>query len=79
MQHHIDLKKDALPVAKKPYSLAEPENVFVSKEVEMLLKLGCIEPSSSDWSACIVLAKKSNGDYRMCIDYRGLNASTIRD
>lgn len=45
----------------------------------MLLKLGCIEVSSSDWSASIVLARKSNGDYRMCIDYRGLNAGTIRD
>ena len=45
----------------------------------MLLKLGCIEVSSSKWAASIVLVKKSSGDYRLCIDYRGLNAATIRD
>lgn len=39
----------------------------------MLLKLGCIEPSNSDWASPIVLVKKSNGELRMCIDYRGLN------
>ena len=45
----------------------------------MLLRLGCIEVSSSDWAASIVLVRKSSGDYCLCIDYRGLNASTIRD
>lgn len=45
----------------------------------MLLKLGCIEEASSNWASTIVLVRKHNGDYRMCIDYRGLNQMTIRD
>ena len=45
----------------------------------MLLKLGLIKPSNSEWAAPIVIVKKSNGDYRLCIDYRGLNKVTKRD
>ena len=45
----------------------------------MLIKLGCIESSASDWSASIVLARKANGDYRMCIDYRALNKVTVKN
>ena len=45
----------------------------------MLLDLGCIEESNSEWSSPIVLVKKTNGELRMCIDYRGLNKATVRD
>ena len=41
--------------------------------------MNCIEESNSEWASPIVLAKKANGDLRMCIDYRGLNKVTVRD
>ena len=38
-----------------------------------------IEPSASDYSSAPVLVKKSDGTYRMCIDYRDINAQTVKD
>ena len=45
----------------------------------MLLKLGLIRPSNLEWASPIVIVKKQNGDFRLCIDYRGLNKVTKRD
>ena len=59
--------------------MAPVETDFIKAEVDLLLKLGCIEEASSEWASTVVLARKSNGDYRMCIDYRGLNQMTVRD
>ena len=45
----------------------------------MLLKLGCIKESKSNWAQPIVIVNKSNGDLRLGIDYRLLNKLTKRD
>ena len=39
----------------------------------MLLELKCIKPANIDQAQPIILVKKPNGSYRMCIDYRLVN------
>ena len=43
----------------------------------MLLELKCIEPANIDQAQPIILVKKPNGSYRMCIDYRPVNKYTV--
>jgi hypothetical protein len=40
---------------------------------------GWITPSNIPFSLLALLLKKKNGTWRMCVDYRGLNALTIKD
>ena len=61
----------------KPRRLSQAEMVEVRKEIEDLLRQGLIETSSSPWSAPIVCVRRKNGQLRLTMDYRALNAQTI--
>ena len=51
----------------------------VKAEIDNMLKLGIIEPSTSAWASPIVVVAKPNGDIRLCTDYRALNKITEFD
>jgi len=49
----------------------------IDAQVDELLREDAIEPSRSPHSAPIVLVKKETGEWRMCVDYRQLNAHSV--
>ncbi|XP_042950090.1 uncharacterized protein LOC122282205 [Carya illinoinensis] len=44
-----------------------------------LLMTGVIRPSQNPYSSLVLLVRKADGTWRLCVDYRGLNNITIKD
>ncbi|MCO5553787.1 hypothetical protein L7F22_007313 [Adiantum nelumboides] len=80
IQHHIDLKPDVKPVAQKLRRLGVVQQEALLSEVNKLLKAGFIYPvTNSEWVSPVVVTPKKNGKWRVCVDYKPLNAATKRD
>jgi len=73
------LKPGAKPVRLHPYLMRPQSRQHVGKQVDKMLKLDVIEPSTSEWASPVVLVLKPDGSTRFCIDYRQLNHRTVRD
>jgi hypothetical protein len=67
------------PIAMKPYRLDLLKRQEVEQQVEELLEKGIISHSNSPYSAPITMVKKKDGSWRLCVDYRRLNAQMVRD
>ena len=79
VQHEINTGNSP-PIALKPYYRRSPlEREFMKEEIDRMLKQNIITPSDSPWSAPVVIAKKKDGKFRFCINYRQLNQITIKD
>ena len=58
-----------------------PPNELAELKVQLqdLLDKGLIQPSSSPWGCPALFVKKKDKSLRMCVDYRPLNAVTIKN
>jgi hypothetical protein len=61
------------------YRLSPLELDEVKRQITDLMQKGMIRPSTSPYSAPILFVGKKDGGLRMCIDYRGLNAVTVKN
>uniref|UniRef100_A0A2N9IS51 Reverse transcriptase n=1 Tax=Fagus sylvatica TaxID=28930 RepID=A0A2N9IS51_FAGSY len=78
-EHQILLKEGTQPICQRPYRYPYYQKTEIEKIVKELLNSGSIRPSQSPFSSPVLLVRKSDGSWRMCIDYRGLNKETIKD
>ncbi|KAK3518313.1 hypothetical protein QTP86_003673, partial [Hemibagrus guttatus] len=74
----IDLLPNASPPKGRIYPLSLPESKAMEEYIESSLAAGHIWPSTSPAAAGFFFVGKKDGGLRPCIDYRGLNAVTIR-
>ena len=70
---------DDKPVTQRHRRIPPNQFAEVKQHLQELLDKGVIRPSQSDYSSPIVLVRKKNGDLRLCVDYRQLNAKVKRD
>ena len=77
--HRIPLSEGFSPPFGKLYAMSQPELVALTTFLEENLSKGFIRASSSPAGAPVLFVKKSDGSLRLCVDYRGLNAGTIKN
>ncbi|GJZ05358.1 transposon ty3-G gag-pol polyprotein [Tanacetum coccineum] len=77
--HKISLKTGTQPINVRPYRHPPTQKDAIEVMVKELLDAGVIRHSQSSFAAPIVMVKKKDGSWRMCIDYRQLNKQTIKD
>ncbi|WVZ05912.1 hypothetical protein V8G54_019258 [Vigna mungo] len=77
--HQIPLLEGSNPVKVRPYRYPHSQKEEIERLVAQMLQEGIIQPSSSPFSSPIILVKKKDGSWRVCTDYRALNAITIKD
>ena len=77
--HMIDLIPGTAPPNRPPYRVSRAQQEEIMSQVHELLEKGLIRPSSSPFCSPVLLVQKKDGTYRMCVDYRALNKSTIKN
>jgi hypothetical protein len=76
--HRIHLLPGAAPVAVRPYRYPQLCKDEIERQCEEMLQQGIIRPSTSPFSSQVLLVKKDE-TWRFCVDYRALNAQTVKD
>lgn len=79
INHKIPLETGANHLNLRPYRYSSMQKDAIDKMVREMLDQRIIQYSSSPYASLVVLVKKKDGSWRLCVDYRGLNKETIKD
>ncbi|GBG77977.1 hypothetical protein CBR_g25908 [Chara braunii] len=79
ISHEIILEAGAVPPKGCIYRMSEEELEVLRAQLDDLLAKGWIRPSSSPYGPPVLFIRRKNKDLRLCIDYRKLNAQTVKN
>ncbi|XP_068503870.1 uncharacterized protein [Phaseolus vulgaris] len=78
--HHLSMDATVRPVRQRRRKFNEERQLVVREETQKLLSAGHIrEIQYPEWLANVVLVKKANGKWRMCVDFTDLNKACPKD
>lgn len=75
----IELQPGTAHISKRPYRMPPAELAELKKQLQELLDKGFMCPSTSPWGCSALFVKKKDESLRLCVDYRPLNAVTIKN
>ena len=76
----LALRPDKIPVKQKLRRFALDRRDAIRSKRDKLLKAGFIrEANHPEWLANPVMVRKSNGKWRMCVDFADLNKACPKD
>jgi hypothetical protein len=78
-EYKIELQPGIAPIYKRSYPLAPNKFTEMKTLLLELLDKGYIQPSCSPWGCTALFVKKKDKTLRMCVDYRPLNAVTVKN
>ena len=78
VEHEIPLL-DEVPTRQHYRRLIPTQYEQAKAHIYELLERDVVRPSCSPYSSPIVIVQKKDGDIRLCVDYRQLNAKTRKD
>ena len=78
--HKLNVSLSFKPVKQKRRSFAPKRQKTINEEVGKLLQAGAIrEVEYPDWLANVILVKKANGKWCLCIDFTDINKACPKD
>ena len=80
IQHKLNVDLERKPVQQRRRVFALERNQAITNEVNKLLSIGFIrEVYYPNWLVNVVLVKKANGKWRICVDFTDLNKACPKD
>lgn len=77
--HVINLQSGAVPPNIRPYRVPHYQKEAMENIINELIESKEIQTSDSPYSSPAVMVRKKDGSWRMCVDYRQLNAQTVKN
>lgn len=77
--HRIPLIDETKIVRLRPYRYPSIQKDELEKMIEQMLEAGIIRNSSSVFASPVLMVRKENGRWQLCVDCRELNELTIKD
>ncbi|GJS48765.1 hypothetical protein Tco_0598886 [Tanacetum coccineum] len=80
VEHRLNIHAGCLPVRQKKRGQAPERNKAIFKEVEKQVDVGIMkEVHYHSWLSNLVMVKKHDDSWRMCVDFKDLNKACPKD
>ena len=79
IDYSIELQLETLLSIKRVYEISREQVIVIKEYMKKMLRKNYIRSSIFSYIAPMLIVKKLDDDLRICVNYRALNALTIRN